>query len=89
MLYKGGDYLPRKKNPWTKRTCVKYAGEETLRILCKGSDCMCFVRVPIREGKVGGTESHTWRGCMYILGALAECAESLGIPIDEVLCANR
>jgi len=50
---------------------------------------MGFVRVPIREGKVGGAESHTWRGCIHVLVMLMEFAESLGIPIDEVLCANR
>jgi len=89
MLYKGGDCLSKNKIPWEKRICVKHAGAETpLRILCVGSDCACFVYVPIREGKEGGAESHEWSGCMYVLAELRKYAE-MGMSIDKVLSRNR
>ena len=81
--------MPRKKNPWSKRVCVMHAGEETLRILCDTVYCMYFVNVPMREGKAGGVESHTWRGCLLVLNVLAECAKTSGISLDEVLALNR
>lgn len=76
-------------NPLDKRVCVRHAGVETLRILCDTVDCMYFVRVPMREGKVGGSESHTWRGCLLVLNVLAECAKTSGLPIDTLLAMNR
>ena len=81
--------MPRKKNPLSKRVCVRHAGVETVRINCDTVDCMCFVRVPIREGKAGGAESHTWRGCMYVLDVLGKYAGTTGISIEAVLSLNR
>lgn len=81
--------MPRKKNPLSKRVCVKHAGVKTVPILCNTDGCMCFVRVPIREGKAGGAESHTWCGCMYVLKILAECAGTSGHSLDTLLSLNR
>jgi len=89
MLYEGGNCLSKDRVPLEKRVCVRHAGEEPLRILCIGDDCMCFVRVPIREGKEGGAESHMWRGCMYVLRELKGYAAVVGRSIDELLSMNR
>lgn len=89
MLYEGGDCLVKDRIPWEKRICVKYVGAETpLRIPCETDSCACFIRVPIREGKEGGAESHEWSGCMYVLAELRKYAE-IGISIDKVLSLNR
>jgi len=89
MLYEGGDCLVKNRVPWSKRVCVRHVGEETLRVLCDGDGCACFVRVPIRKGKEGGAESHVWRGCMYVLHELRYVADALGVLFDEVLSMNR
>ena len=89
MLYEGGDCLSKNRVPLVKRICVRHIGEKTLRIHCDGEGCACFVRVPIREGKEGGAESHMWSGCMYVLHELRGYAVDVNMPIDELLSMNR
>jgi hypothetical protein len=82
-------YLVR-SNPLksTERYCFLYTGSD-VAVHCRGFGCMCFVRVPIRRYKVGGSESHEWRGCMYVLEVLAEVAKVSGISLDLLLSVNR
>lgn len=79
-----------------KRGCVLYAGSGVISVRCLGFGCVGFVRVPIRKGKVGGAESHEWRGCMYVAGILAryvntavESSEDRRELMDVVLSLNR
>ena len=79
-----------------KRWCGLHAGSGVIGVRCLGFGCVGFVRVPIRKGKVGGAESHEWRGCVYVLEVLARCANvAVESPqdrrgfMDVVLSLNR
>ena len=81
--------LSKEVVPSDKRVCVRHAGVKTLRVHCDIDSCMCWVRVPIRKGKVGGSESHIWSGCMYVLDELRKYAEATGINVESLLSLNR
>ena len=81
----------------TERYCVLYAGSGVIPpVRCLGFGCVGFVRVPIRKGKVGGAESHEWRGCMYVATILAryvntavESSQGRRELMDVVFSLNR
>lgn len=75
--------------PLGKRICVKHAGMKTLRVVCDLFDCACLVHIPIRVGEEGGSESHEWVGCMYVLSELVHYAEVSGCSLDSLLSMNR
>ena len=72
----------------TERYCFK-ASSGNIAVRCRGDGCMAFVNVPIRKYRVGGKESHEWKGCMYVLVALAKVSKSCEIPLDDLLSLNR
>ena len=79
-----------------KRWCVFHSGSGVIGVRCLGFGCVGFVRVSIRKGKVGGSESHEWRGCMYVLEELrkyvdvaVESSQGRREFMDVVLSLNR
>jgi len=79
-----------------KRWCGLHAGSGVIGVRCRGFGCVGFVRFPIRKGKVGGAESHEWRGCIYVLKELCKYVESAVESsedrrelMDVVLSLNR
>ena len=74
----------------TDKNCHLYAGQSNVvRVRCLGEKCIRFVYIPIRKGLVGGSQSHTWCGCVDVLVCLTKIAKNSDISLDVLLSMNR
>jgi len=82
--------LVRKYRKPTEMYCHRFAGRSNVGVRCLGEKCVKFVYYPIRKHQVGGSESHTWCGCVDKLRFLAEIVAYVrDVTLEELLDMNR